>query len=304
MWPRTFSGRECWVYRAQAPGELCGHHPELIQQALCGAEPDYLVYSPRREPGRGPFGLNGPGGSHAVALTRTSLIVSRDPHRPGRRRTVRRIPLPGVLMLAIGEALTLGWLAVDFVEDRAAATEIVFFPSSGIAHFREIVRRWLAREAPGSSPAGACGGCAERLAGSPAYLAGQAGPLIADWRAAEVVNVPEAWEGEGARACCVSASTLLVLTDSVVLLAESERPPRPGTLVFGVNVFCLLRRTIAEAALKPPDDPERSAVELTLTLAAGDVRRQLRRELAMTIDVARCVLARLGSRGPRAEGAK
>ena len=68
---RFFSGRECWVYRAQTPSELCGHHPELIEQALCGDEPEYLLYSPLRETNRGPFGLSGPQGSHAVALTKT-----------------------------------------------------------------------------------------------------------------------------------------------------------------------------------------------------------------------------------------
>jgi hypothetical protein len=289
------------VYRAQVPSELCGHHPELIEQALCGAQADYLLYSPVREAGPGPFGLEGPWGSHAVALTKTSLIVSRDPHRSDARRTVRRIPLANVLTLAIGEALTLGWLAVRFVEDRAVVTEIVFFQSSGIEHFRELVRR-LPWESPGTSPVAGTPAWAERLAASPTYLANQAGPLIADWRPVEVVNVPETWEGEGGRSCCVSASTLLVLTDSVVMLAESERPPRPGMLVFGVNVVCFLRRTLTQIALKLPDDPEPSVLGLTFTLAVGDVRHQLSRDLAMTTDVARHVLSRLGWQGRRAEG--
>ncbi len=56
MSARFFSGRECWVYRAHALAEPSGHHPDLIDQALQGAEPDYLVYSPLRETNRGPFG--------------------------------------------------------------------------------------------------------------------------------------------------------------------------------------------------------------------------------------------------------
>jgi hypothetical protein len=136
MSPRIYSGRECWVYRASEPDELCGHHPELIGQALRGDPPDHLLYSPLRESNRGPFGFAGPSGSHAVALTARSLIVSRDQHRRATVPSVRSIPLASILTIAIGEALTLGWLAVHYAAESRLETEIVFFQSSGIEHFR------------------------------------------------------------------------------------------------------------------------------------------------------------------------
>ena len=87
------------MYGAGTPNELWGHYPGLIEPTLGGAEPEYLLYSTIRETSRGPFGLKGPQGSHAVALTKTSLILSRDSHQPGARRSMRRIPLTHVLTL-------------------------------------------------------------------------------------------------------------------------------------------------------------------------------------------------------------
>jgi hypothetical protein len=302
MSPRTFGGRECWVYRAHAPSELCGHHPDLIEQALGGADADYLLYSPLRETGRGPFQVKGLSRSHAVGLTRTSLIVSRDPHRSDMRPMVRRIPLANILTLALGEALTLGWLAVHFVEDHALASETVFFQSSGIEHFRELVRRWLRYESPGAADY-RDDNRDERLTEGPAYLASQVGPLTRDIVAAEIVSAPEVWEGGGNTSRCRSAATLVVVTDPVVMLAESERPPRPGMLVFGVNVICVPRRAIAQVGLRLPDHPDESAVTLTFTLTVGGVRHQVSRALAIPSDVACRVVHRLGTRGRRSEGA-
>jgi hypothetical protein len=292
---RFFSGRECWVYRAQTPSELCGHHPELIEGALCREEPEYLLYSPLRETNRGPFGLQGPQGSHAVALTNTSLIVSRDSHQPGARRSMRRIPLTDVLTLAIGEALTLGWLVVQFVEDRAVATEVVFFQSSGIAHFRELVRLWLRREAIGSSHIEGRANWRERLAASPVFLAGQVGPLIDDWRGIETVDTPETWDGAGKGCRCTSASTLIILSDAMAIFAESERPLRRGMLVFGVNVVGLPRRAVAQVALQLPGQPASAPTSLTFTLARAGIGHRVSRDLALSTDVAGHVMARLAS---------
>ena len=302
MSPRTFSGRECWVYRAHASSELCGHHPELIDQILCGAQPDYLLYSPLRETDRGPFGLRGPCGSHAVALTKTALIVSRDPHRADASRSVRRIPLAKLLTLGIGEALTLGWLVAHFVEERAVATEVVFFQSSGIAHFRELVRLWLRGEGIGASHIDRCTDWRERLAASRAFLAGQMKPLIDGWHGIEVFITPETWEGARNSNRCTSASTLMVLTDTVAILTESERQLRPGMLVFGVNVVCLPRRAVGQVAVQLPDHRAQAPIGLTFGLASSGISYRVSRDLAMPTDVASHVLARLASRRPATEG--
>jgi hypothetical protein len=141
MSPRFFSGRECWVYRANALAELCGHHPDLIEQAPGEIEPEYLLYSPLRETNRGPFGLEGPSGSHALALTAKSLIISRDPHRADEQRTVVEIPLTSVLIMALGEMTqTTRWSLLDalmFVADDAARRIAL----EALGHRSFIVRR-------------------------------------------------------------------------------------------------------------------------------------------------------------------
>lgn len=303
MSPRTFSGRECWVYRAHAPSELCGHHAELIEQALGGAEPEYLLYSPLRETDCGPFGLRGACGSHALALTRRSLIVSRDAHQTEATPSVRHIPLTHVMTLAIGEALTLGWLAVEFAEKDALATEVVFFQSSGIPHFRELVRRCLRRESPESSDARRADEWPDELAASPSYLAGQVAPLVDDWCGVELVNAPETWDHAGYGSQCLTASTLIALADCVVMLAESERPPRKGMLVFGVNVVCIPRCALERTAVRFPDDARASAHGLTFMLATGGVEYRLSRSLAISSDIARRMLTRLCSKDAPTRGA-
>lgn len=230
MSSRTFSGRECWVYRCQSPGELCGHHPELIARGLNGSTAEYLLYSPLREADRGPFDLQGESGPHAVAITHDSMIVSRDPHRSDAARTVRSIPLANVLTVALGEALTLGWLAVRFVEARDVKYETVFFNSTGIGHFRDLVRLWMRRQ-HGNAPRAGCGiNDNVRLNECPAYLAGQVAPLIADLDGVEIINLPEAWAVVDGKPRCRSSSTSLGLSNSLMLLAESERPLQPEML--------------------------------------------------------------------------
>jgi hypothetical protein len=95
----------------------------------------------------------------------------------------------------------------------------------------------------------------------------------------------------------------MVLADSVVMVAESERPPRPGMLVFGVNVICIPRRAIAQIGLRLPDDPDDSVVELTFMLTADGVRHQVSRVLAIPADAACRVVTRLGTREHPARGA-
>jgi hypothetical protein len=187
------------VYRAQASTELCGHHPGLIDQALRGAQAEYLLYSPLRETNCGPFGLESPCGSHALALTATSLIISRDPHRVDGLRSVLEIPLASVLTIALGEALTLGWLAIQFAANRQLASAIVFFQSSGIEHFRELVRRWLRRLAPVSSHRRPAEDWCRALAKSPAYLTSQMGPLLDATDNPLVVSASEAWSATPTR---------------------------------------------------------------------------------------------------------
>lgn len=297
MSPRFFSGRECWVYRANALAELCGHHPDLIDQALRGTEPEYLLYSPLRETNRGPFGLEGPSGSHAMALTATSLIISRDPHRVDERRTVLEIPLTNVLTIALGEALTLAWLFVRFTDGRQSASEIVFFQSSGIEHFRELVRRWVRRLSPVSSHSRPAENWRCALADSPPYLTSQVGPLLDDADDALVVNASEAWSA-GRTRTCLSPSTLIAVTDRAVMIAESERPCRQDVLVFGVNVTCIPRWLLKSTTPLIPDADEPQVAALSMRVGTDRVVQDVTCHLSIPVDVARNLASQMSPGHP------
>lgn len=286
MSQRFFSGRECWVYRANALAELCGHHPDLIDQALRGAEPDYLLYSPLRETDRGPFGLEGRSGSHALALTEKSLIISRDHHRVDERRMVLEIPLTSVLTIALGEALTLAWLVIRFAADEQLSSEIVFFQSSGIEHFRELVRRWLRRLPPVPSHGRVAENRRCALADSPPYLGSQVEPLLRNADDAFVVNASEAWS-VGRTRICLAPSTLIAVTGREVIIAESERPCRQGLLVFGVNVTCIPRWLVESATLLMAGSHEHQIAELSMRVETDRVVQGLSFHLSIAGDVAR-----------------
>lgn len=271
------------MYRARALDELCGHHPELMRHALGAAAAAYLLYSPLRETNNGPFGLAGPSGSHALALTATSLVISRDSHRPGEPPRARAIPLASVLAISIGEALTLGWLLVRFVSGRQAVSEVVFFHSTGLEHFRELVRRWIRRLPPVASPRRSGWPWRRALTHSPAYLTSQLAPLLDDGDEVLIANGVEAWGDIRWKAACLSASTIIAVSDRIVTIAESERPRRRGMLVFGVDVTSVPRTAVTSATLAA-DSP--GITTLSLRIEAGHVAEDLTRKLSVRADVA------------------
>lgn len=241
MSTRFFSGRESWVFRANSVEELCGHHADLIGGALHPHEDvQYLLYSPLREADGGPFGVASGSGSHALAITGDRVIVSRDPHRSRISRTVRGVPLGHILVIEVGEALTLGWLVLRFAVENRVGSETVFFQSSGMDLFRTAVRliRQNGQPAGGVDPQTAQWD--RLLAPSPSYLRNQIVPvLLNDERPASVVHSDERWAARDGSAKCVSPHGVYAVTSRAVLLAESERPDQPGALVFAVRVVCV-----------------------------------------------------------------
>ncbi len=134
--PRWTSGRECWVFRAQTPDELCGYHPRLIGSALHpGEQLHYLLYSPVFDAKDGPFRRGGAPGSHAVGITASALLVSRDPHAEAPRQSITRIALDAVFV-EIGCALALGWFVVRFAGPRGPTSCPDLFGGQGMKHFR------------------------------------------------------------------------------------------------------------------------------------------------------------------------
>ena len=262
MTERFYSGRESWVYRARTLDELCGHHPDLMRDAMPEHDGtfEYLLYSPLRDTEGGPFGVRGGSGSHAVGITHTHLCISRDRHRGG-ERTGRAIPLGDILAVHLGEALTLGWFVVRFASGGQVASETVLFQSSGITHFRAIVRAWLAALEPdGATDVGD----ADPLDGCPPYVTAQVAPLIGGALACVAVGV-ETWH----RGRCESAPGVVAMTRRALIVAESERPHAPGALVFGVNVVCMPRAAVVSIGLDRPRG--RAPHELLIGLAVQSV---------------------------------
>jgi hypothetical protein len=253
--PRWTSGRECWVFRAHTPDELCGHHPRLIGSALVHGEPlQYLLYSPVFDAKDGPFRVGGAPGSHAVGITANAFLVSRDPHAEERRESITRIDFDTVSSVEIGCALALGWFVVRFAGPRGPASCPVLFGGQGMEHFRAVVRgyRRLGRE--------------ERALGEarldwpkvwknvPIYIRTELAPLVEETeRPLAMLRTPERWRTEnrwwGRRPVCASASGLLVATSRGLLWAASEPRPRPEGLSFGVNVTVVRPDRVRGAAI-------------------------------------------------------
>jgi hypothetical protein len=253
--PRWTSGRECWVFRAETPDELCGYHPRLIRSALAADEPlHYLLYSPVFDAKDGPFRVGGAPGSHAVGITTNALLVSRDPHAEEPRQSITRIALDAVSSVEIGCALALGWFVVRFAGPRGPASCPVLFAGRGIEHFRAVVRayRRLGRGERALSEA--------RLdwptiwKDTPTYIRTELEPLVEETeRPLAVLRTPERWMAEKRwwreRPVCASAPGLLAATSHGLLWAASEPRPKPDGLSFGVNVTVVRPERVLEAAI-------------------------------------------------------
>jgi hypothetical protein len=273
MAQRFFSGRESWVFRAQDLDELCGFHPELVAGALEAEERiHYLLYSPLRETTTGPFGNHGPSGSHALVLTGARAIISCDSHAQDGSRTVCAVPYRDIFSVELGEALTLGWLVFRYAAAGAVASETVFFQSTGIDLFRMAIRIVRGRETL-AVPAPAAD--AERhpsLAQAPAYLRSQLLPVLLEGeRVQAVVHTVQQWRtARGRRPSCIIPDQLCVVSEQSLVIAESERPHRPGALAFAVRTTCVDRRVVRRAAVAHGADyPDLGALVLELACGGG-----------------------------------
>ena len=253
--PRWTSGRECWVFHAERPEQLCGYHPHLIGSALVPGEPlQYLLYSPVFDAKDGPFHAGGTPGSHAVAITPRQLLVSRDPHADTPPRSVLRIDLGAVWCLEIGRALALGWFVVRFPGPQGAGSCPVLFGGQGMDHFRAVVRVYR-RLGPVERVAAEAGlDWPEVWDGVPAYLRAELEPLIEEGeRPLTVLRSPERWTTEKrlwrSRPLCASAAGLLVATSRGLLWAASEPRLRPGGLSFGVNLTVVRTGRVQDAVI-------------------------------------------------------
>jgi len=253
--PRFTSGRECWVFSVSRPDELPGYHPELIGGLLePGESLHYLLYTPLYEASAAPFGVRGHPGSHALAVTDTRFLLSRDPHRDGAGRSARAIPFDRVLRVELGHALVLAWMVIHFAESDRVESETVFFRSSGSHHLQAAVRAFRSRKAPELS-LHADEAWRAACARSPLYLRDDLPRIVLEGEPTlEVVRSSERWGGDGRgrrRAPrCVSPAGIAALSPRALFVAQSESPSRPGGLAFGVNATAVERAAIRRCGME------------------------------------------------------
>jgi hypothetical protein len=253
--PRWTSGRECWVFRAETPDELCGHHPRLIGSALAPREPlHYLLYSPVFDAKDGPFRVGGAPGSHAVGITGSAVLVSRDPHAEELRQSITTIPLDAVSGVEIGCALALGWFVVRYAGPRGPASCPVLFRGQGIEHFRAVVRAYRRRGREERAPSDARLGWPKVWQNVPTYIRTELEPLLEETeQPLAVLRTPERWTEEkrwwSRRPVCASAAGLLVATSHGLLWAASEPRATPDGFSFGVNVTVVRPELVRGAAI-------------------------------------------------------
>jgi hypothetical protein len=137
------TGREPYVFRAGKPGDLLGVHIDLMEKTLRRDEGLlYLLYSPIFPEKKGPFELYATPASHAAAVTKHRFVISEDQHMEGIAPTIQSIPFDQVLYVQLGSALSLGWFAMQFVEDEKAFCTTLFFTVTGMEHFESLIRRY------------------------------------------------------------------------------------------------------------------------------------------------------------------
>jgi hypothetical protein len=275
--PRYTSGRESWIFRAERAEQLCGHHAELMNDALAPGEGlRYLLYSPLRETNAGFFGVDATSGSHALAVTDRRFVLSRDPHDDAKPRSVSAVPFEAVLSVEIGQALTLGWFVLCFAQDGSVAMETAAFHSSGIGHFQAAVRAFRSRSVA-SPPDRYHRRAGKVLAKVPAYLWHELKPLLLPGEPPRMVLASrETWAPlgrSGARQRCISPWLVCVVSEGAVLLVENERPRRRGALAFAMHVTCLDRRAVTRAHVV---QDESGFEGLLFEAEAQGVRRALR----------------------------
>jgi hypothetical protein len=253
--PRWTSGRECWVFRADTPDQLCGYHPRLIGSALRPGEQLHdLLYAPVFDAKEGPFRVGGAPGSHAVGITAGAFLISRDSHAEEARQSITRVALDAVCSVEIGCALALGWFVVRFAGPRGPASCPVLFGGQGMDHFRAVVRAYR-KLGPERRVAGEGAlDWTDVWMGVPVYLRTELEPLVEEMeRPLASLRTPERWTVEkrswGRRPVCASAAGLLVATSHGLLWAASEPRPMPDGLSFGLNVTIVRPERVREATL-------------------------------------------------------
>jgi len=243
------SGREPYVFRVDKPDDLrdlyIGVHADLMDEALHRDEGlFYLLYSPIFPEKKGPFGLHATPASHAVAVTKYRFIISKDRHIKGIPPTIQSIPFRQVLYIQLGSALSLGWFAIQFVEEEKPFCTTLFFTATGIEHFEALIREYR------RIPAANCGQLPEKIdwvdiwGRTPMTQVDRLKSLVLkEENPFNSVRSSELWCLEKKRwkkiPVYLSTNGILVSTNLGFIHATDEPCIRPKIYSFGVNVSCI-----------------------------------------------------------------
>jgi hypothetical protein len=239
-------GNEPWVYRAASLDELPERHAETLDRALRDGESfRSLVYSPIWEGSETPFGLRGAPESHAIGLSDDRLLISSDPHIPGRDPRVTAIAIQSILRIECGSDLLQGWFAIDFESADKADRIALLHPSTKSHPLTELVREIRTCMAGGRLHHPSGRSPALRWEDVPAQLSSGIRSLVLADETLELVGYSsESWRQEvsGSRRkrwSVASPNGFFALGRESALAGIGETPPRPSVLVFGLRFLVL-----------------------------------------------------------------
>jgi len=271
------SGRESYVFQANKPRGLLGVHADLIEKTLRPEEGLlYLIYAPIWPGKKGPFGLFATPASHAVAVTKNRFIISENRHMKGIAPTIQSIPFDQVLYIQIGSALSLGWFAIQFVEDEKPFCTTLFFTVTGMKHFETVIREYRRMTGANDDRFPKKIDWVNVWHRTPMTQVGRLKPLILKEELPfSMLRSSELWILRKRRwkniPACLSTNGILVSTNFGFIHATDEPCVRPKIFSFGVNVSCIPYHAFKSAQLLEKWMCERLLPFLRLELARGGI---------------------------------
>jgi hypothetical protein len=275
------SGREPYVFRVDKPDDLrdlyIGVHADLMDETLHRDEGlFYLLYSPIFPEKKGPFGLHATPASHAVAVTKYRFIISENRHKEGISPTVQSIPFDQVFYVQLGSALSLGWFAIQFVEDKKTFCTTLFFTATGIEHFETLIREYRRNTVTN------CGQLPKKIDWVDVWhrtpmtqVDRLKSLLIKEEFPFSTLRSSEAWALRRRRwrntPVYLSTNGILISTSFGFIHATDEPCIRPQIFSFGVNVSCVAFDALESAQLLEKRMHGQGLPFLRLELSRGKV---------------------------------
>jgi hypothetical protein len=248
-----FSGYQEDIYSVSSPERLPGRHARLIEEALVPSEDIlHLMICPIWDSSQPPFGIQAPRASHALCLTSTRLLVSRDFHRERVEPTVFSIRREDLIGFEFGEAILMSWLALYTCRGQVIAKEGFYVPRHGSYHIAALLRTWR-----GDWP------CHGRLTARAALAAPdvlqRAGhfhgrllrPLLRDDDAClRASRRPPVWGARrlwlGFRPAGLAHWGTLLLTERAFFYVWSQPPLGKAAYVFDYNLLCFSASAVSQ----------------------------------------------------------